>query len=383
MLTAVSWAEVGGLTALGVVLLVAVAVAVYLGLGLFSARSLVRRELAAYFFSPIAYVVLVVFLLVTGYRFFLTMEQLTASGPRGVEYPMQYLFSLDSGSSDKDQHTRELLSGLAFWLVYLVIPPVLTMRLFAEERGSGTLEMLMTSPLRDWQVVLSKYLACLLFYVFLWVPTLVYLPVLLNVETPSGQLIQLLQGQIGFGQLTQSVWVYLLGAGLAALVAGLALAFIPVGSLLRAWNLVLFVAGAVCVGVGVWGHYRYDSAHLLVMPARIDPQPVLSAYLGLILAGAMLLALGLLVSSLVRDQLVAFLVSLTLSLVFVVFGFGQRDLESDNLFSEVAQFLSLPQHLSQDFCTGLIDSRHVVLYGSVALFCLFLTVRFLESRRWR
>ena len=67
---------------------------------------------------------------------------------------------------------------LLFWLIYLAIPPLLTMRLFAEERGSGTLELLMTSPLRDWQVVLSKYVACFAFYAFLWLPTLAYLPVL-------------------------------------------------------------------------------------------------------------------------------------------------------------------------------------------------------------
>ena len=69
-----------------------------------------------------------------------------------------------------------------FWLVFLFIPPLLTMRLFAEERSTGTLEMLMTAPLRDWQVVLSKYLACLAFYVVLWLPTLAYLPALLGAQ---------------------------------------------------------------------------------------------------------------------------------------------------------------------------------------------------------
>src|SRR5439155_14500378 len=136
--------------------------------GLFSARSLFRREFMAYFLSPIAYVVLVVFLAVTGHLFYLTLEQLTASGPKGVEYPMQLM-----------------LGDEKFWLVFLFIPPLLTMRLFAEERSSGTLEMLMTAPLRDWQVVLSKYLACLGFYVLLWLPTLAYLPVLLDLRLPD------------------------------------------------------------------------------------------------------------------------------------------------------------------------------------------------------
>src|SRR5438552_9917646 len=127
--------------------------------------TLLRREFTAYFLSPIAYVVLAVFLLVTGHLFYLTMNLLTEKGPIGIEWPMQ-----------------GLLGDERFWLVFLFIPPLLTMRTFAEERGSGTLEMLLTAPLRDWQVVLAKYVGCLAFYVLLWLPTLAYLPVLLNME---------------------------------------------------------------------------------------------------------------------------------------------------------------------------------------------------------
>src|SRR6478672_5312364 len=97
--------------------------------------TLVRREFTAYFLSPIAYVVLAVFLLVTGHLFYLTMELLTTRGPVGVEWPMQ-----------------GLLGDERFWLVFLFIPPLLTMRLLAEERGAGTLESLLTTPIRDWQV---------------------------------------------------------------------------------------------------------------------------------------------------------------------------------------------------------------------------------------
>src|SRR5438105_11370082 len=128
--------------------------------------SLIRREFSAYFLSPIAYVVLVLFLAVTGHLFYLTLQQLTATGPKGVEFPMQLM-----------------LGDERFWLVFLFIPPLLTMRLFAEERSTGTLEMLMTAPVRDWQVVLTKYLACFGFYVLLWLPTLAYLWILLDVHT--------------------------------------------------------------------------------------------------------------------------------------------------------------------------------------------------------
>jgi ABC-type transport system involved in multi-copper enzyme maturation permease subunit len=308
--------------------------------------------LGAYFLSPVAYVVLVVFLLVTGHLFYLTMRLLTETGPRGAEFPLQVMFG--------DER---------FWLVFLFIPPLLTMRLFAEERSTGTLEMLMTTPLRDWQVVLSKYLACLGFYVLLWLPTLVYLPVLLDLREP----------------ILQPAWTprsITMLAGLGLLLVGL-LGLLPsLGTKARLISLLLILLGGVAAGVGGWLHYTRDPRHLLEIPAGIDPMPVLSSYLGLFLAGAMFLALGLLVSSLVRSQMVAALVTLLLCLVFIVAGFWRPEMETSSLAYQVIYFFSVPLHFSHDFSRGLIDTRHLVLYVSVACFCLFLTVRSLESRRW-
>src|SRR5262249_15067403 len=184
---------------LGILILIGLIAGIVILAGLFKARSLLRKEFAAYFLSPIAYVVLVVFLAVTGYRFYLTLEQLTASGPKGVEYPMQFM-----------------LGDERFWLVFLFIPPLLTMRLFAEERSTGTLEMLMTSPLKDWHVVLSKYVACLAFYVLLWVPTLAYLPVLLDLHIE----------QADFHPVWTAYTILTL-AGLAGVLIGLLLTLLP------------------------------------------------------------------------------------------------------------------------------------------------------------
>src|SRR5438270_5847043 len=194
------WITLGGLV---VAVLVGLVVAAYLVAGLFQARSLVRRELAAYFTSPIAYVVFVVFLAVTGHLFYLTVEQLTTTGAEGVEYPLRFMFG--------DER---------FWLVFLFIPPLLTMRSFAEERASGTLEVLMTAPLRDWQVVLAKYTACFLFYVLLWVPTLVYLPWLLDLKVTGMH-------------LAVTPFSILWAAGLAAALLGLLLLIPRVSSSLR------------------------------------------------------------------------------------------------------------------------------------------------------
>jgi ABC-type transport system involved in multi-copper enzyme maturation permease subunit len=96
----------------------------------------------------------------------------------------------------------------------------------------------------------------------------------------------------------------------------------------------------------------------------------------------MFLALGMLISSLVNSQIVAALVSVLLSLGFIVAGLWRRDMESGGALSQVLYSFSVPLHVSQDFGRGLVDTRHLVLYGSVTLFCLFLTVRSLESRRW-
>ena len=109
--------------------------------------------------------------------------------------------------------------------------------------------------------------------------------------------------------------------------------------------------------------------------------PVVSTYLGLILLGGMFLALGMLVSSLVRSQLVAALVAVVVNLVFILVGlFGALVPE---MGQRLVSFFSVPLHFSRDFGRGIIDTRHMVLYASVAVFALFLTVRSLESRRWR
>ena len=343
------WVTLGGLGLAG---LFAAGVAAYLAWGLFQARSLVRRELAAYFLSPIAYVVFVVFLAVTGHLFYLAVDQLTTSGPEGVEQPLRLMYG--------DER---------FWLVFLFIPPLLTMRSFAEERSSGTLEMLMTAPLRDWQVVLSKYAACFIFYVLLWVPTLAYLPLLLDLRVQSAQLVV-------------TPYSILFAAGLAAVLLGLVLLLPRLGGTMRVVSLVLVAAGAAVAAVGGRLHHLRDAEHLIDLSAGLDPAPVLTLYAGMALAGAMFLALGLLISSLVRDQLVAALISLALSLVFIGAGFWRPDLDSGGPFARLVYFFSVPLHFRQGFTRGLLDTRPLVLYASVALFCLFLTVRSLERRRW-
>ena len=117
--------------------------------------TLLSREIRAYFYSPIAYVVLVFFLLVSGVDFYF---QISYMNQRPVPYSVEEAF----------------FNSVFFWFAFVLIFPLITMRLFAEEFKLGTIEPLMTAPVRDWHVVLSKFFGALLFYIILWMPTAVY-----------------------------------------------------------------------------------------------------------------------------------------------------------------------------------------------------------------
>ncbi|MEP6937779.1 MAG: ABC transporter permease subunit [Chthoniobacterales bacterium] len=116
---------------------------------------LLSREVRSYFYSPIAYVVLVFFLLVSGVDFYF---QISFMNQRAAPYSVQEAF----------------FNSVFFWFAFVLIFPLITMRLFAEEFKLGTIEPLMTAPVRDWQVVLSKFFGALVFYIILWIPTLLF-----------------------------------------------------------------------------------------------------------------------------------------------------------------------------------------------------------------
>jgi len=122
--------------------------------------ALTKRELLAYFLSPLAYVVLTVFVVVPGYLFY--------------RFPI---------STWRIAEMRVVFDFTAW--VLLFITPMLTMRLFAEEFQSGTIETLMTAPVTTFEVVLSKYLASLFFLLVALVPTFIYAAVLFTIGDPD------------------------------------------------------------------------------------------------------------------------------------------------------------------------------------------------------
>lgn len=230
-----------------------------------------RKELVVYATSPMAYVVAAVFLALMGVFFIDSIDRPFAEAA-----------------------LRGLLANAAFFLMPLM-PPILTMRLFAEEQKLGTLELLLTAPVRDYEVVIAKFLASFVILVTTFLFTLFYLVILIYYSDP-------------------------------------------------------------------------------------DPGPVFSSYLGFILYGGAALSIGLLASSLTSNQIVAATVGFG-----IVFLLTILDRISDVLEGPVSTVLgqmSLPAHFDS-FTRGVIDTGDVAYFIILTAVFLFLTVRSVESRRWR
>jgi ABC-2 type transport system permease protein len=233
-----------------------------------------KRELYAYVTSPIAYGVAAAFLLLCG------------------------LFFVGGMAQFQDANLQSLFASLS--IVLLFVAPLLTMRLLAREQDQGTIELLLTAPLRDWEVVLGKFMASYLFYLAMIAITGLYVPIVLAYGTPD-------LGVIGAG------------------------------------------------------------------------------YLGLALLGAALLALGLFTSSLTRNQIVAAVLAVGISVVLwlleaisPVLGQGRAGI----LRAEVIAHLTPSGHYYR-FLEGVIDTRALVYLLSFTIVCLFLATQVLEARRWR
>lgn len=123
-----------------------------------------KKELMSFFFNPVAYVILVLF-----YLF------------RGLEV-QALIFNWKRFDSDLDKFSVSYMLGPSMYIVVVLVPPILTMRCFAEERRTGSLEVLLTAPVRDHEIVLGKWLAASTFFAILWLPTLLILYLL---STPS------------------------------------------------------------------------------------------------------------------------------------------------------------------------------------------------------
>jgi len=179
--------------------------------------------------------------------------------------------------------------------IWLLIVPMLTMRLYAEEKKTGTIELLMTSPISSVQVLLGKFFACFSLYAIIVSLTMVYFLILEAYGSPD------------------------------------------------------------------WG-------------------PIFSGYLGYLFLGATFISVGILASALTENQIVAVLLSFGILLMFWLIDWSASF--AGPTAAKILQYVSFIEHL-EDFQRGVIDSRDVVFYLSFTFFCLFLTTRVIESRRWR
>lgn len=245
--------------------------------------TLTRRELASYFVSWTGYVIIAGAAFLVGLSFVILLNKLRLqSSPAPI---------------------TELFYGTPFfWLILLPSAPIITMRLFAVEKFSGTFETLMTTPVSDLAVVLAKFSAALLFYVVMWLPLI------------------------------------------------------------------------VCVLA-----LRYFTRD----PATLDAGALAGTCLGIFLLGCLFLSLGCFSSAITRSQIVAAMISFagSIGLFLVTFLADRIELNTGGL-AQMLYCLGVVEQM-QDFARGVVDTRAVVFPLSFTVFFLFLTLRVVESRRWK
>lgn len=203
-----------------------------------------KRELSSFFVTPLAWVLITVFLLIQGMHFFLIVDSFSSMGAQmGDQTPLQSFF----GST-----------VLPYLVLFLLVPPM-TMRLFAEERRSGTIETLMTAPVSSAAVVLAKWCAAVTTYAAMWAPTSLYLVIL----GQTGEVDWRVAGAAYLGLLVVGCAYLAVGLLMSAVTKSQFLAFVLTVLVV----LALFILGVgefvtregtlmhdVCAHVSVWGH---------------------------------------------------------------------------------------------------------------------------------
>jgi ABC-2 type transport system permease protein len=247
-----------------------------------------KKEFRAYFTSPIAYVVLTIFALISGFFFYSLLTFFSLNSLQAAMNP-----ALGQGLNASQWIVSPLFRDIA--VTMLLLMPATTMRLFSEEKKTGTIELLFSYPIRDWELLLGKFLAALALY---------------------------------------------------AAMLGISL-----------------------LDVAMLGSF-----------ARLEWGLIVSGYIGLLLLGMTFLGLGILASSLTENQVVAAVGAFGVLLLLWVIGWSAE--AAGPTLGPILSHLSIINHYDS-FAKGTIESRDVIYYLNFTLLCLFLTLRSLESKRWR
>ena len=250
--------------------------------------AITQKELKGYFASPIAYVVIGFYALIFGFFFYSLV----------LYFDRQSMQMMGLGGQGPSVNVNEQLIRPAFlnaMVVFLFVLPMITMRTYSEEKRSGTIELLLTSPLTDFQIIMGKFLGAMALYATMLAVTLIHIALL--------------------------YW-----AGKPELI------------------------------------------------------PIVTTYLGLLLLGGCFISVGLLISSLTKNQIVAVMVTFSVFLMLWVINWIASFVGPTA--QQVLNYLSITDHLD-DFTRGIIDTKHLVYYLSFIAFGLFLTARAVDTERWK
>lgn len=250
-----------------------------------------KKELQAYFSSPVAYVVITIFLVLTGYFFYNLFASFSTLSFQASANPA--IAKQNNLLNISETVIRPLFGNIS--MIMLLMMPLLTMRLFSEEKKSGTIELLLTYPITDMEVVLGKFIACLSVFVIMILPTLTY-PILV-----------IIYGQPEIG-------------------------------------------------------------------------PIISGYIGLFLMGAAFISLGVFTSSITENQIIAATLSFGVLLIFWMMGYSISMVGP--VLGQMIMNISLISHI-QGFAKGVVDTADIIYYAIFVSCFLFLTLRVLESKKWR
>lgn len=154
--------------------------------------SIFTKEFRYYFVSPVAYVILTMFLLLNGYFFFMFISSFMDMCMRYMQMA-QYYQQAPPPMNVNEMVIRPLFGNMSIIILFML--PMMTMRLFAEEKKMGTIELLMTSPVTNWQAILGKYFAALTLFAVMMALSLVHLAILVIYGNP--EIMPILTGYLG------------------------------------------------------------------------------------------------------------------------------------------------------------------------------------------
>jgi len=302
-----------------------------------------RREYDQYFSTPISYAVAFAILLIVGVIFALTVYGAYQSAFTGG--------SLGGGSPAPD--VKGIAGTFTFMLVLSV--PALTMRLISDENRMGTLELLLTAPVQDWELIVGKWLGGLLFLFTVLAVTLVY-PVILNIYETSDPNLQ---------------WQVF------------SLILLCLALLVMFWNLVTGNrVEALFILLGIWVIAIVAGILLFHFAAPgIDWGLTTSSYLGLILVSASFLGLGVGISSLFSNQVAAFFVTLGV-FIFLWWMFGFISQFAQGSAADIFTYFDMGAHFNNNLNAGTINLSDLVYYLSLTALGLFTGTVAVETRRW-